>query len=496
MTTATRPEFSSSRARKPEFGVLLTPKQSEILETLKDWCRRSPEWAGEQAVLAGYAGTGKTTVLTQLVVELHQARLSWRGDSDTWIVVTAPTHKAAKVLTEKLLAADSPVSEARTIHSVLGLKPAKTVPGQAERFVQDKRVELMRGSLLIVDECSMIGVELHRLILEAAKTYGCRVLFTGDVKQLQPVNERKPSRSFDSDSKFELFEVLRHGGPVLDLATITRKTPRGCLPKLRTRESELSSVFGYTAVEDVVSAWAEALRWNGWTQPASSIVFLCWTNKWRRTLNKAAREILHGPDVPDYMVGDKLLMLRAYERGGQVLLSNNADVTVVEAETTFVTPVEHLDYEYHCWKLKLEYFGNVYVLSDHERKQFKVDISKLGEAIKVANSKANAVYDSTLSLVESTFKLHTEEAREHELVKKAQREVSRNRSRWSEEYFALKDFFAEVDFGYAVTIHKSQGSTYDKVFIHNDYQQARAERTQLLYVAITRAAKEVHHIAM
>lgn len=440
---------------------------------------------GEQAVLSGVAGTGKTTVLQILVMELVG-----EDPHRDWIWVTAPTHKAAKVLYEKLQEQSAFAPVPVTIHHALGLKPKKVLPGQPEGFVRTGEVRVCRESLIIVDECSMIGAELHRLILQAAKDLDCRVLFTGDPKQLQPVNERRTSPAFGAETKWELTEVVRHAGAVLDLATAVRTMPKNGLPCVRTRVGEKSSVYSYPGMEDLIGAWEAALK----AHPRP--VFLCWTNKVRREFNKRARCVIYGDDVPDFMAGDQLVTLKAYEVGGRILLSNNAYVDVVQAEFTSVAPVEELDFSYECWRLQLEGFGCIYVLADAEAKRFKKDVTELGKEVKAANDKANAAYDFALEQVMAGLKVSREEAQGHRLVIAAQQQVSQARDRWRDEYFALKDFFAEVDFSYAVTIHKSQGSTYEKVFIHNDYLRAREELLQLLYVAVTRAAKEVHHVEL
>jgi hypothetical protein len=67
---------------------------------------------------------------------------------------------------------------------------------------------------------------------------------------------------------------------------------------------------------------------------------------------------------------------------------------------------------------------------------------------------------------------------------------------WEFYYKQLRDVFADVTYGYAMTVHKSQGSTYQCVFIDmKDIIQRNPkpqESYQCLYTAITRASQEVH----
>ena len=55
--------------------------------------------------------------------------------------------------------------------------------------------------------------------------------------------------------------------------------------------------------------------------------------------------------------------------------------------------------------------------------------------------------------------------------------------------------YLEVDYGYALTAHKSQGSTYDNVYLeyNNILLNSREnERNKLLYTSITRGANKLH----
>jgi ATP-dependent exoDNAse (exonuclease V) alpha subunit len=68
-------------------------------------------------------------------------------------------------------------------------------------------------------------------------------------------------------------------------------------------------------------------------------------------------------------------------------------------------------------------------------------------------------------------------------------QLAENRRNWGRLFFPLKEAFAEVDFPYASTIHKSQGSTFENVFVYPDYLSARSEKFNLQYVAVTRASR-------
>jgi len=466
-------------------GYDLTPAQWDGVEQL---CAAGPGLCA----LEGPAGTGKTTVMLALIVEeVLRATQTGRG-----VYVAAPTHKAAKVLRSKLASwapeLEGFLPECTTIHSLLRLKPKKVPPGEREEFLQSGLPVFEHGDLLIIDECSMVGASLYAHTIGAQQLYDLQVVFCGDRAQLWPVNEPRLSPTFSGEHvcRVALEEVLRHDGTILDLATQVRTMHKHLLPSVETVVKAGSAVYAYPDIDALTEGWLEALC----EEPESSMVFLSYTNKVRRLANRKAREALYGPDVPDFMEGDRLVMLKAYERDGQVLLANNADVEVSSAVLVedFV-PVPGLPYSYTCWELRLVGAPAVKVLTEESRQQHVADCRALGASVKKQNDAAKAQYDFA---VREAKKLGAFDPEFHPLVVSARDGLWKVKRRWREEYFPLKDFFAEVDFGYAVTIHKSQGSTYDKVFIHDDYRKAQDERKRLLYVAVTRAAKEVHHLAM
>ena len=469
---AAKAETKGNGAEIPCLTFKLTVQQQAILNELLSWC--FAKTTDTTKTLAGYAGTGKTTIIHALVSKLSR-RLN--------IYVTAPTHKAVKVLSQRITAADDfmyeTVTSLSTIHSLLGIKPKRTLPHEPETFIQNRKPQIQPKSLIIVDECSMIGVELYDLIVMAATNYSCKLLFTGDPKQLQPINERSISQTFNVPDTFQLTDVLRHDGAILDLATKVRTTPRGGIPRIVARQGDSSQVVTYSSLDFLTRSWLKQLA-----DSPEDVIFLCWKNKTRRELNRMARQLLYGDDVPEFMAGDRLVMIEAYERGGQVVLSNNQDIMVRDVEPVVVKPIESAEYQYDAWLLHLHNAEPIHVLASHEIDRFTKDHKALASELSSQSKVSKVQYDKVLAYYKD---------KEHTNVLQAAAQVAGVKKRWATEYFPLKYFFAQVDFGYAVTIHKSQGSTYKNVFIHNDYYSS-PERLQLLYVAVTRASHSVHHL--
>jgi exodeoxyribonuclease-5 len=415
-------------------------------------------------VLEGPAGTGKTTTLLGLIQAAYLLDLE--------VAVAAPTHKAASVLRDKLeeaRAQHSGLPEPGTLHSLLCLKPQRSVYGEPETFRQSRPPRLGHLDLLIVDECSMIGADLLKYIQEAAATFALPVLFAGDPYQLRPVNERGLSKTFEAGPKTVLTEVLRHDGAVLNLATRVRTL--NYVPQIVPGSGGGSLVEVYSSLPELEEAWLKAVMEAEGKGAIRETMMVCWKNKNRRKYNEMARLKIYGEGAPKFMEGDVVVTLSAIERDNQLIHMNNEDLVISTTELLeeyFPVPALGEESAFKTWRLTTTSGTVLYVLDDTETERQRRMLKTLGNGIKLEAEKAKELKDN-----------------------KTLRDV---KEAWARLYFPLKEAFAEVDFRYALTVHKSQGSTYNKVFISDDYMQSRDEAKQLLYVAVTRAAKEVHHL--
>lgn len=464
-STVRAPEDALNRV-EAQWGAVgrppLTPTQRRFVLGVLDPLHR--DQLRGSVVLEGPAGTGKTTTLLALIQAAHLLDLE--------VGVAAPTHKAASVLREKLEEAreDYPgLPEPVTLHSLLCLKPQRSTYGEPETFRQSKPPQLGHLDLLIVDECSMVGADLLEHIQVAARTFVLPVLFAGDPHQLRPVNENKLSRAFLGEPKTTLDEVLRHDGAVLNLATRIRTL--NYVPQVQPGVGGGTEVKVYDTMEEMESTWLKAVTQAEGAGAIRDTMMLCWKNKNRRKYNDMARTSIYGVNAPRFMKGDVVVTLSAIEQDHRLMHMNNEDLQIRDVKyLPEYMPVGALgeDITFKVWSLFTTAETVLYVLDDSETERYRKILKALGQAIKAEGEKAKKTSDKKLM---------------HEV-----------REAWATHYFPLKGAFAEVDFRYALTVHKSQGSTYNRVFICNDYAGSRDEATRLLYVAVTRAAKEVHHI--
>lgn len=156
-----------------------TFSQKKVIEKLSDYLS-SPD-SSSIFVLNGYAGTGKTTLISALVEVLDQMSIK--------CVLLAPTGRAAKVLTRYS------GREALTIHRRIYRQ--RTNADYESRYTLDLNKE--RGAVFIVDEASMLsdsttegqifgsGSLLDDLVRYVRSGSGCRLILVGDNAQLPPV---------------------------------------------------------------------------------------------------------------------------------------------------------------------------------------------------------------------------------------------------------------------------------------------------------------------
>ena len=185
-----------------------TDTQAAVIKDIIGWYRggRSTK---QVYYLAGYAGTGKSTI-AKFVIDALATSAGFNA------VPAAYTGKAANVLRQK----GNP--SARTFHSGMYL-PKQLDNGQVE-FILDRNAPFSTADLILGDECS-INEELG----QHAESYGKKILIMGDPGQLKPVQgfgywtEREPDAF--------LTEVHRQAldSPILRLATLARKRKK--LPK-------------------------------------------------------------------------------------------------------------------------------------------------------------------------------------------------------------------------------------------------------------------------
>lgn len=178
-----------------------------------------------EMVISGGAGVGKSTLLSVLLEQFKQHNnllniLGTKGMND--VVITATTNKAAAVLS------DMTKTDVSTIHSLLGLMVMNDYKTGKQTLTSKHNVTIsgpiIRDSLIVVDECSMIDSALYGWI--HTQTENCKFLYIGDHCQMAPVGEAiSPVFKRELDF-FRLEEIIRskNSPPITALCQALRQT--------------------------------------------------------------------------------------------------------------------------------------------------------------------------------------------------------------------------------------------------------------------------------
>ena len=422
----------------PLPGITLTDQQQAALTALETFAE------GEERLflLTGYAGTGKTTLLQALLT-----RLKDQGDRRR-VAFTALSNKATKVLAGMAFRWNLDV-DCMTCCRLLGLRPVIDKETGLQKFTPDKKKKglIHYYDFVVVDECSMINQEMWMLLVEAISRLDAKtqLLFVGDSAQLPPVGEARSLCFEQIIQRFDLTEVVRYGGAIGILAdTVRQNLQQQRLPRIAT-DTNTPRTEGVFVLPN--SAW-DTLITRAFTSEAygadpDQVRVLAYTNRRVQHLNQQIRQAIYGNDLERFVIGERLTAQSPCLDGDTFILQTSQECEVLDIQAGQCDG-------WQVWFLEIETeearYYRLRVLHELERDRFDRQLKLLAEA-----------------------------------------------KEWR-AFWDLKQFFHEVNYSYCLTVHKSQGSTFQDVFIDvpNLMRNSKVtERNQLCYVAVTRAAKRL-----
>ena len=418
-------------------------------------------------LLQGYAGTGKTTLVTTLVKTLPQIGMKYQ--------LMAPTGRAAKVLSGYT------GKTASTIH-----RKIYRFQSYADGSFRMTRAEnKAKNTLFIVDECSMIPDDfangrslLDDLIRYVFSGENCRLLLIGDNAQLPPVGlENSPANDIKvlknefglTVASYELTEVMRQeeeSGILWNATELRKMDGRG--PSL-----PLFTVNGFYDVHRIEPQEFEELLWQKFNgKNNNEAVIICRSNNRANMYNQAIRARILQEDG-EIATGDKLMVVKNNyywtDENQKISFIANGDMI----ELMRINSTEEM-YGFHFADVEIQ-------LTDYQEEP---------------NLSVKILLETLTS--DSPALTQEESERLYRAVEEDYMDIPNKRDRYKEmrknPYFNA----LQVKFGYALTCHKTQGGQWPNVFIDAPFvpegESLQISDLRWFYTAATRAQRQLYFV--
>jgi ATP-dependent exoDNAse (exonuclease V) alpha subunit len=464
-------------------GIKLLEDQQKGLEALLLWCEttkgaRTPE--SLLFALTGSAGTGKTTLLGAFLNSIYKYYRKHR------VCICAPTHKAKKIIQSK-----TKWESSETLQALLGLKLETNledfdVNNPVFNPIGDRKIR--DYDLVVIDESSMVNEDLYNLVVECATQSGTHVLFTGDTMQLNPVKEIAVSPALITPlNKYHLTQVIRQAdtNPLLIVLEMLREDiqngTNNYIDYLNKNKSQINDKGeGYEVLEGnkFAETVKEVFNSDNFKTDKNYCRYIAWTNQSIMDTNRHIRKHVFNHQVP-LVVGDLLLSYKTLTAGknGDTLMVNSDDYIIESIEETMN---QEFDLKiYSCIVRGIDTGSktrlNFLIPEVNNYANFVEIHDKLIDKAKYGGGGKKWVpffkFREQFILLETLLRDPKVSATKYNTITKK-----------------------DIDFGYGITIHKSQGSTYNTVFVNGkdiNKNINETERKRLWYVALSRTSNKV-----
>lgn len=415
--------------------------------------------------LLGAAGCGKSFTAAEMYLLMEARRDKFFGAEFLWL---APTWKAARVsgrfLDER--GADYEIGYDPYLHNMgrmiltttaqaLGIMPVikedqddkETGFGESGKSLINK----LKPQFVVIDEVSMLSWDHLKRIRTMAAEHGCKVLIIGDPGQLPPV--KAAEIKWDKlPNKFELTKVMRQASdsaiPVL--ANTVRLD--------EDRWSDWPTGAGVRRVDNVPNAFLEEVSIPSHNEAERS-VYIAYRNALVDRVQEAAAQKVYGHGADDFAVGEVVIAQRALHAARKGMLVANQDELVIERILGDGVWGPQVEFKLHSGRRATAEYLSGKDLNNRNHPYSKELQRRRDDAIRL-------------------------QAR----FKGGERHLDTDRRNAWKSFFELKDqTILSFAHPFAITSHKSQGSTYRNAFVQaSDIAQFDSRG---LYVGMTRPSE-------
>ena len=455
---------------KNSFPFDVTLKQDAFLKKISQFVLNDNQ--DEIFVLKGYAGTGKTTLLSVLVNQLPHVNKKY--------VMLAPTGRAAKVISNY---AKQP---AFTIHKKIYYPKKDKNLGMAFTMQANKH----KNTVFIVDESSMIsdnvtdatmythGSLLDDLLYYVYSGQNCKLIIVGDTAQLPPVgmdespalNENKLALNYHMKVDFiELTEVMRQeedSGILYNATELREQLQQEFYDFFEFDIKPFKDIIrlqdGYETLDAITDAFSK--------KGSEETIFIVRSNKRANQYNQQIRTRVLDNES-EISAGDYIMVVK-----------NNYFWLKDSKVTDFIANGDVMEvmqiYKHH--ELYGFRFASVKVRMIDYPDMPAFDTIVLLDTLH--SESASLTYEQSNKLYQEVLLDYQDEITAFRRMQKVK----------NNEYFNA----LQIKFAYAVTCHKSQGGQWDTVFIEQPYLPDGISKDYMrwLYTALTRAKEKVYLI--
>jgi ATP-dependent exoDNAse (exonuclease V) alpha subunit len=422
-------------------------------------------------------------VLVIYVLEVIHPTHNWYR-----IAVTGPTNKSVRVI-KKTSGLKNPRVSFQTIHKMLGLTERITKEGVQEFVNQgDFQPKIKTVKLLIIDEVSMLNDDLFQEVLKYRDRI--KIICMGDPAQIPPVGRpdcipfREELAAGYRIKTLNLKQIMRQkkDNAIIESSVAIRselgraKNPVEPVTKLNEKGEGIE--FLNLNIPEIRKGFSEILRryfvTEEFKKDSEYAKIIAWRNKTVATMNDVIRKVIYGDEAlgSKILVGEKLIANNPIIQGESIVLNTNdefsVDSFVIDSDDLRYHVSDHPDAE--PFPITLKYYETVVSYLDDEDETVRVNIQILHE-------------DS-----EEDFKKLANILKLRAIEKKG-----KDKS-WIVYYNFLRKY-ADVNYAYCTSAHKSQGSTYNTTFVlEDDIDMNRdvVERNRIKYTAYTRASRKLY----
>jgi len=505
---------------KKKQPIVLNEQQEEAVKLFKEFTSS----ANLSFNLSGFSGTGKTTTASFFLQHLRTLGKHF--------MVCSPTHKANKVIKNALNIG----AEIKTIASLFGNR--FNILSKKWEFCAVSEDYLPPNITLLVDECGMINDETFICMLETCKQRNIQLVFMGDEAQIPPINSKTISLSFtDCDVKYTLTKLMRQkpSNPLCEIYTSIRENllaNHRFVTSINEETGEgLEIVNSLGLFESVIE---EMLSKEEFKKDSSFCKIAAYTNNRVYNYNRIARKALLEDDLIPFQLGE---ILTGYNQiATEAIVQNSQDYVISKHNGIVNHRINFLDasskdkkgvykekrFELKSYEISIKEVEqtssysmkiNIPLIDDEYNFNFFHNLYKIAmdfntekrSDVKKTLYKAMVNIFKNVQLSDSLF-MYDGICQSLTKLKKENRELfiqdSFGYSKFDQIMSNGLGYILEknIDYGYAVTAHKVQGSTYQNVLvdlidinnpvtnkqINKEGQPFCLERNTLKYVALSR----------